>query len=396
MRILVIGAGAYQIPAIKRAAELGYEVFCVDRCADSPGFKEANGYKVIDVCDKEACLAYAKEIKADGVMTYGATITLPTVAYIGEEIGSPALSQYAAEISKNKYQIKSVLKSNGLNVNGSFFALRSKSEAASYVFEYPCVVKPSDGSGSKGVQIVNEECELDAALDYAFSSARHGEIYVEKFIKGKEYSVEAYSCNGQVYIYSIVKTEFNYVGNELYYGHCTYLGIDEKLEKAITAEIVKSINALKITLGSVNFDIIVFEDDGKPYIIDVGIRVGQNLIASHIVPYSRGVSELDNAILTSIGEKINVKPCRKQYVATQLLTYSPGMIKNIRPYEELIGNHHIADIILTKGIGEILPPYKTKSDTCGWVIATGDSPEESLENAVKARNLLKDYIIIEN
>lgn len=395
MRILVIGAGTYQVPAIERAMELGYEVFCVDGYAESPGLKVANGYKVIDVCDQEACLEYAKEIKADGVITYGATITLPTVAYIGQKIGSPVLSQYAAEISKNKYKIKSALKSNGLNVKGEFFPLYNKADASSKVFNYPCVVKPCDGSGSKGVKIVHHEREVDEALDYAFDAARNGEVYVESFIKGEEYSVEAYSYDGEVYIYSIVKTEFRYIERELYYGQCTYLGIDEKLEKEITEEIEKSIKALKITLGSVNFDIIVSEDDGKPYIIDVGIRVGQNLIASHLVPFSRGVNELDNAILASVGEKINVKPCRKRFVATKLLTYLPGRIKKIEPYKQLVGTNQIVDIILTKRKGDTLPPYKTKSDICGWVITTGNSPEEAQENATKARELLKDYIIIE-
>ena len=395
MRILVIGAGAYQVPAIKRAMELGFNVFCVDGSLESPGLKIANGYKVIDVRDKEACLDYAKELKVDGVLTYGATVTLPSVAYIGNKMGIPTISEFAADISKNKYEIKCALKSGGLNVKGESFVLHDKAEVGLCSLKYPCVVKPSDGSGSKGVQIVYEEFEMDKALDYAFSAARNGEVYIESFIQGEEYSVEAYSYNGEVYVYSIVKTEFKNVDNELYYGQCTYLGVNEALEKAITSEVEKSISALNITLGSVNFDVIVSKDDGKPYIIDLGIRAGQNLIASHIVPFSRGVNELDNTILASVGKNIDVKPTKKKYIATMLLTYQPGLIKEIKPYEKLIGSNKIIDVILTKKEGDTLPPYKVKSDICGWVIVSGDSPEEAWDNAKSARETLKEYIIIE-
>ena len=78
-RILVIGAGDYQVPLIKRIVEMGYEAYCVDRQSDAPGFAYATGHYVIDVLDQAACLEYAKSLNIQGVMTYGATITLPTV-----------------------------------------------------------------------------------------------------------------------------------------------------------------------------------------------------------------------------------------------------------------------------------------------------------------------------
>ncbi|MBR6748872.1 MAG: hypothetical protein IKM10_00010 [Bacteroidaceae bacterium] len=86
-KILIIGAGDYQVPAIKRVRQMGYAAYCVDYKEGQPGFEYANGYKIIDVKDKEACLAYAQELSIDGVLTWGATLTLPTVSYIGERRG---------------------------------------------------------------------------------------------------------------------------------------------------------------------------------------------------------------------------------------------------------------------------------------------------------------------
>lgn len=48
-RVLIIGAGNYQTPAVQRVRNLGYEAYCVDYKPGQPGFVYANGYRVIDV-----------------------------------------------------------------------------------------------------------------------------------------------------------------------------------------------------------------------------------------------------------------------------------------------------------------------------------------------------------
>ena len=105
-KILVVGGGAYQTPLIKRIIECGHEAYCVDGNPNAMGFEFATEHKHLDVLDKNACLEYAKEIGIDAVMSYGATLTLPTVAYIGERLSLPALPIETAELSKNKFKIK--------------------------------------------------------------------------------------------------------------------------------------------------------------------------------------------------------------------------------------------------------------------------------------------------
>ena len=90
-KILVVGAGAYQTPLIKRIVALGHIAIAVDKNPCAEGFAYATDYKVIDVLDKDACLQCAREHQVDAVMTYGATLTLPTVSYIGAAMGLPVL-----------------------------------------------------------------------------------------------------------------------------------------------------------------------------------------------------------------------------------------------------------------------------------------------------------------
>lgn len=394
-KILVVGSGAYQIPLIKRIVEMGNQAYCVDKNPDAPGFNFATEYKVIDVLDKKACLDYAKEIGIDAVMTYGATLTLPTVAYIGKSLGLPALPIETAELSKSKYDIKKRLMEKGCNIKGSFFRMNSLEEARNYKFELPCVLKPSDGSGSKGVSVVHNNDDISPSIRYAFENARYGEIYCESFIPGDEYSVEAFVCGDDVYVYCIVKTTFEKGENgEVSYGHRTPSGLSADKEELITNEVKKAIRALNITMASVNFDVILSLDDGKPYIIDCGIRVGQNLISSHLVPLSRGVSVLDNTINLALGRFVDAKPKYNKCIATRLLIYRPGTIVEIKPMDDIIGTEGIVDVVMKKGVGDVQNEYREKSDTCGWVITAGDTPDEAEGFAIKAKKLLEKYIII--
>lgn len=396
-KILVVGGGDYQVPLIKRIVEKGYDAYCVDRNPQAPGFACATGYRCIDVMDRDACLAYARELGIHGVMTYGATLTLPTVSYIAEKLGLPALPMETAEISKSKYKIKQRLYQAGCNIKGNFFLLTDRTAADSSLFALPCVIKPSDGSGSKGVSVVTRPEALEEALEYAFDAARYGEVYVEGFISGEEFSAEAFVCNGQVHVYAVVRTTFRREENgDVTYGHRTPSGLPAEKESAITQEVKKAIRALDITMASVNFDVIVSDEDGKPYIIDCGIRIGQNLIASHMVPLSRGVSVIDNTIALALGEPVDAAPKYQKCIATRLLIYQPGVIREIKPMDTLIGKDGILAVVMRKAAGDRLKPYREKSDTCGWVVAGGDTPDMAETNAQKAKQLLKDYIIIES
>ena len=394
-KILVIGGGAYQIPLIKRILENGDQAYCVDANPNAAGLQVATAGRVIDVLDKDACLKYAESLGIDAVMTYGATITLPTVAYIGKRLQLPALPEATAELSKSKYAIKKRLAEHGCNIQGDFFEMTSPKDADDHVFTYPCVIKPSDGSGSKGVCVVNDASELNAAVEFAFANARFGSVYKEDMIRGEEYTVEAYVCNGTTHVYAIIKTTFEKTADgEIVYGHRTPSGLPAEAESRISAEIKQAIAALDITMGSVNFDVILSEDDGKPYIIDCGIRIGQNLIASHIVPYARGVNVLDNTIRLALGETVDAEPKENRCIATRLLIYHPGTITEIRDMSGLIGTNGIRDVVMRKTVGDVQREYQDKSDTCGWVITEGNTPDEAEALAGKAKHMLEEYIVI--
>lgn len=396
-KLLVVGGSIKQIPMIQRAKELGYYVICIDGNPNSVGFEYADEYKTIDIRDFNRCVKYAKEKKIDGVSTISATATLPTVAYIGKELNLKSISYEISEMLKSKYKMKKKMIEYGLNSKGECFELHSLEEYEKIKgdIQLPIVVKPSDGSASKGVSIVKNEKEIDEAIKNAFKNSRCSAIYVEGYIEGKEYSVESFVYDGKIYVLGIInhmiKRENGRITEE---GHSVPSGLSTDIEEIIKNEVKKAITALKINYGSVNMDIIL-ENENRPYIIDVGPRIGLNLIASHMIPYSTNVNIIDNTISSSLGEHVSFEFEENKPIATRLLILKSGKIRNIGDFSKLIDGKKVLNIVLTVKEGDSIKPYNVKSDTCGWVIATGNNLEEANNNAITAKKQIEKYFKIE-
>lgn len=395
-KLLIVGGSDKQLPIITRAKELGYYTLCIDGNPNSIGFLYADTYKVIDIKKLEECYQYALKEQIDGVTTLSSTATLPAVSYIAEKMQLTGISHRIAENLKSKYKMKEILYQKGLNVKSEFFEIHSKEEweKRKTNIELPIVVKPSDGSASKGVSVVKEEYKLESAIQYALKSSKNSSVYIEPYIEGEEYGVESFTYQGEVYILGVIKQTMK-MGEDglLDYGHCVPSGLPIEIEERIKQEVKKAIQALGIQYGSVNMDIILGKDE-RPYIIDIGPRIGLNLIASHIIPYSTGVNIIDNTIKSALGEEVSFQFEKNEPVATRVLIMKAGKIKKIENIESLIKDD-VLDIILKVKEGDIVKEYKTKSDACGWVIAKGSDTKQANENAYKAKQKLNKMFYIE-
>jgi len=59
--LMVLGAGMCQVPIIRRAQDMGFEVIAVSIGGDYPGFSIADRSYEIDVRDREGILAVARK-----------------------------------------------------------------------------------------------------------------------------------------------------------------------------------------------------------------------------------------------------------------------------------------------------------------------------------------------
>lgn len=309
-KLLFLGGSYSQVPAIKRAVELGYYVITVDYLPNNPGHKFSNEYYNISTTDKDAILELAICLKIDGIIAYASDPGAPIAAYVAMKLDLPTSPYESIKILGEKHLWRSFLSDNGFNVP----KVQSGSKLTDFMldkFNFPIMVKPVDSSGSKGVtKIYNKEDFIDAFL-YAKKFSRNKIIIVEEFIEkvgcqiggdgffGKD-KLE-FVCFGDQYVDEVVNP---FVPAGMMFP--TF--INEDLKSRIFVEIEKVLKCLRVTNFSFNLEIMLDKNENI-YLMEIGPRNGGNYIPQAI-EYLTEISLVDLALKSAMNDNIvmNFKP----------------------------------------------------------------------------------------
>lgn len=392
-KVLVIGAGFLQRYVIRRAKELGYYTLAVDGNPNAIGFADADEYAAVNIVDQEAVCAYAREKGVDGVLTAATDYGVLSAAYTARELGLPGISYEAAQRIKNKYEVRKCLFEAKADDTGLAHEVSGDTDLAQLggKITYPVMVKPCDGSGSRGASKVERFEDFAAACKDAMDNSLTRKATVEPFIVGKEYGVESYVEHGEIHVLAVMQ---KWMTQPPYYaelGHAVPAGLPAAIEEKIIGCVKTAIRALELTHGSVNMDLLLTEQ-GSVHIIDIGARMGGNLIGSHIIPLGKGVDYIGNMIRGAVGDPCDFTPKpHAEAVATRLLALTPGTVKKVPDMsayeqEDVIIQHHLH-------VGDQINEYHTNLDGCGYVVCTGDTVEIAAEKAEAVKNSIDKAIM---
>lgn len=393
-KILIIGAGFLQSFVIKKAKSMGYETLAVDADPKAMGFAFADKHEVINIVDEKACLAYSKKENIDGVLTAATDYGVLTSSYIAQEMGLNGLRYEVAQLIKNKYRVRKCLFKHHVDDTEQAYEIDRKTDIEELAkrLNYPVMVKPCDGSGSRGASRVNEASELKNACEYAMSGSITHRAEIETFIIGNEYGAEALVIDGEPHVFGIMQ---KWMTKPPYYaelGHAIPNDLPKEIEgKAINC-VKAAIKALGVNTGSVNMDMLITED-GKVYIIDIGARMGGNMIGPCVIPYGTGVDYMANMIRSAVGDEVDLTASRHGAVATRLLAFGDGIVKRLPDFEKIEKEYDV-EIYHHLEAGQTVREYHTNLDGCGYIVARADDVEAAIQKAEDAFNLIKNTIFV--
>lgn len=407
-KILIIGAGFLQDFVIRRAKQMGYFTLSVDADQSAIGFSHADKSSVINIVDEKSCLQFAQEEQIDGVLTAATDYGVLTASYIAEHMGLPGLNYETAKLIKNKYLIRKKLFEKHVDDTEQTYEVTADTNIATLaqLLTYPVMVKPCDGSGSRGASRVDHAEDLPKACKYAMDGSITHRAEIESFINGKEYGAETLVVDGEIHVLGIMK---KWMTRPPYYaelGHAIPCGLPREVEERAKEIVRNAIVALGINHGSVNMDMLI-TDSGNIHIIDIGARMGGNLIGSHIIPYGTGIDYMGNMLRVAVGDKPDWNMYDHTAVATKLLAFKGGIVKKAPDavFEEIrealtmsnVDNdaagintdieiyHHIA-------VGDIVNEYHTNLDGCGYIVARSKTVEMAENAAADALNKIAESV----
>lgn len=384
--ILILGAGIYQVPLIKKAKDMGLETIVCSIKGHYPGFQYADKVYYINTTDKEACLDIAIHENISGVCTSGTDVAIPTLGHINDKMSLHGLNEEAALLSSDKALMKSAFQKG--NVNTAKFQIVSNLEECISAVEFigvPCIFKVVDSSGSRGMEIVRDKESVQVAFCNVFSQTKKNKIVVEEYLNGIEYGAQAFVDHGTVHLIMPHSDEVYNSGIGVPIAHnvpALLYGIDDTIYES-----EKAIKALKIDNSAVNLDFIFSK--GKTYVLEVGARSGATGLAE-LVSIHYGVDYYQMIIETALGtfdfKKYDFTP---KMSASSMLVISEkkGTLLSYNP----IFNKNLVDFSMDYEIGDTIPKFRKGPDRIGHIIVSGKSQPET---NILAHKLSQDIHIV--
>ena len=393
-KILIIGAGFLQSFVIRKAKEMGYETLTVDADPNAVGFRYADKYEIINIVDEKACLSYAQKENIDGVLTAATDYGVLTAAYIADQMNLGGLDYEVAKLIKNKYRVRKCLYEAKVDDTEQAFEVNESTDIAFLCkkLSFPVMVKPCDGSGSRGASRVDDKSQFADACHNAMAASITHRAEVETFIVGREYGAESLIINGKVHVLSIMR---KWMTEPPYYaelGHAIPTDLPYEVEERAKRCVERAIKALGINFGSVNMDMLI-TSEGKIYIIDIGARMGGNMIGSCIIPYGTGIDYMANMIRNAVGDEVDLTPCEHGAVATRLLAFGDGVVKQLPDFEKIEKEIDV-EIYHHLEVGQTVREYHTNLDGCGYIIAKAKNVDTAVQKAEKVLKLIEDTIFM--
>lgn len=394
-KIMILGASILQLPAIEKAKEMGLEVIAVDMNPEAVGFKVPGVIKeVISTIDTPAILKAAKRHKINGIMTLASDMPMQSVAVVSHEMGLVGISEDTALKATNKAFMRDALREAGVPVP-LYFRVKGKDafkEAVEKVRTggYKCIVKPADNSGSRGVDLLKEDADLDAAYEYTVKYSRGGEIVVEEFMEGPEVSVETLAVDGDVHVIQITDKLTTGAPYFVEMGHSQPSQLSEEVKERIREVAVAANKAIGIQNGPSHTEIKVTKDG--PKIVELGARLGGDCITTHLVPLSTGVNMVECSIRIALGEKPDLEAKWSKGVAIRYLKTGIGEIDAIIGVDVAETIPGVKQISIVHGVGERAVEIHSSVDRVGFVIAQDATPEKAIEAAEEAMKKIIFYI----
>ena len=205
-RLLVMGGTRITCEIIRAAKRLGCFVGVADYypISKSPGKQIADAAYEVSTLDIDAMSVLIKEERFDGIITGFNDMMLPYYAEICEKTGLPCYgTKEQFEIFSNKDRYKPLLRRFDIPTIEEYEIDSHGFFKCAQNIKYPVLVKPSDGSGARGISICYSADELSLALEKALKFSKTGKVLVERYIEGREVTINWLFQDEEYYLTSI-------------------------------------------------------------------------------------------------------------------------------------------------------------------------------------------------
>lgn len=342
---------------------------------------------------EQTILAYldAHGIRISGIVAWKDR-EVELVARLGERLGVPATSLEAAANVRNKTLTRQVLdRFPGVNPRYAIVTDEASFLDGLQRVGIPSLLKPAGNSGSRGIRRI---ASLDDALTQyrefrAYNAAQSGEMFhyfeetalLEQELTGSEHSVAGMVAQGRVVTLGIADKRFDRE-LPLQYQNTVPSRLADAVQEEVVDLVHRAVAATGIDHCGFHVDFMVTAEGVK--ILEIGGRLGGELINSHLIPLAQPGLDPYKALLEVVQGR---NPFAKNDYTRSFRSFAGsrvvmppglGVIDRISGVETVRRDPRCRDFMQLYGVGDAMvrPETKFKAYEIGYIVVQCDDDED--------------------
>ena len=417
-KVMILGAGLMQRPAILAARSLGLHSVVVDANPDAACVPLADSFYPVDLKDRDALLALAERLGAGGedglagVFTAGTDFSA-SVAHVAGHFGFPCHSFESCLNASDKVRMRGCFAAAGVpspffREVGEAHVRELSAQAERGGIEFPKVVKPCDNMGGRGCRLVRSADELVPAVSGAVANSRTARAILEDYMEGREFSIDSVVYNGTLTITGFADRHIFYPPYFIEMGHTLPSLADSVVKHELFATFALGVKALGLTCGVAKAD-IKYTKDG-PMVGEIAARLSGGYMSGWTFPYSSGMNVTEEAMKIAVGREPDCllanrhplpwrphpsvrdreQPFALYEIASDLVSAErawlsiPGKVARVCGLDGAKEIYGVRDVLPRVKAGDAVGFPRNNVEKCGNVIAVALSSEKAVSSAHEA------------
>lgn len=394
MKAAIIGASSESLHTIKKAKEYQLTVVALDGNEKAEGLAAADEAIVVNISKEEETIECVKRENIDFVLTVPIGRYLTTIGSVNDALNLPGIGKKQAMFCTDKLVFHNKMKENGLRNCMCYEAVESGEEREKLFeqiqnkeleLQFPAILKPRYGSGSRGIHFVNNMQELKEGLKITY-----GESYVlEECASGEEYGLDGAVIDGKFYLVLLRHKEntplparqavayFSVMPEDVFYGQV----------KTFMEETVKTLELKECLLHA---DLIRTEEG--PFMIEMSARPSGHNLHNLFTPLCTGVDVAEQYIRYRMGMDYSFIPEKTRMMMIHYfdLEGCVAYVPNKNEIEKTLGIEFVVWQCNIKE-GDVLSKVSDGHSLMGrgYFVLEGESEKELKEAAEKIKRLFR-------
>ncbi len=358
-KLLVMRGDAHSSNIVRVAKKNHVYTMVADYYSDSPAKKLADESFMTSVTDIDEMVALIYRTGADGLISGFNDDNAVLAQKICKKACIPFYgTEEQIKISTDKRLFKQMCEKHSIQVIPEYYYGNMPDEDALRNIEYPAVIKPVDGSGSRGVTICFNEEEMKNAFSEALKYSKQKKIVIEKYMTGADVLFDFIAQDGTVMLSAMADKIVTEDRKNTPINHANLLKYPSEhlaCAKKVAEQLCGMFESEKFNNGVIFVQ--AFYQDNQFYICEMGYRMGGTFaeITEAFCGYSPLEYLIDFQLTGHMGDRAIKEVCNPKFdgvggVLSILL--NGGVITSIKGLEKIESRADVVNIIQTSWVGD--------------------------------------------